>query len=448
MAVPAQIEPLLSTCKADLNQHLDLLSDAGAPHGRFALGIAQGLSALVQICPFRPLFFSTDVIIDIWVLANSLLQMSGKSDLRSSQVQIQVSWNLISGLMAAGPQFVKSRINQLLLLWQNALPRPLDSMAGRNTAELQYLLHVREKALAALCLFLRYNVKLLTHDTLKRIATMLSDTTKFVGRLPSAPPTEDVRMLASYSQLLDIAIKVKMRVLKCYHMFVSQDVNTVASPELLMTAISIFADSDPLVSKSVSGKSPTVGTFDSFSSDNYAWGVSSYVKWMSTLEWSDAQSSRRHWTAWDSDSDLLDQMVSSDNTTPADQMISRPIIGALENDVSEIYSHGEEIIEMPLPVPPVTALVDAAIDIFSQMIIDQPVKIQESAFALIAASISDGIVRNAARKAAVTNNIVIALSQALASHTFRGLKDVMESERVRSIILEVLKVSHINVSNR
>jgi HEAT repeat-containing protein 5 len=322
MAVPSQIELMLAICKSDLNHHLDLLSDAAAPHGRFALGIAQGLSALVQICPFRPLFFSTNVIVDIWALANSLLQMSSKSDLRSSQVQIQVSWNLIGGLMAAGPQFVKSRINQLLLLWQNALPRPLpkDSMAGRNTAELQYLLHVREKALAALCLFLRYNVKLLTLDTSKRIAIMLADTNTFVGRLPSGPPPDDARMLASHSQLLDIAIKVKMRVLRCYYVFVNQDIKTIAGPELLMTAISIFVDSDPLISKSISGKSPTVGTFDSFASstDNHGWGVSSYIRWMSTSEWNDGQTSRLHWSVWDSDSDMLEQMVSLHAGTLAD----------------------------------------------------------------------------------------------------------------------------------
>jgi hypothetical protein len=130
------------------------------------------------------------------------------------------------------------------------------------------------------------------------------------------------------------------------------------------------------------------------------------------------------------------------------EKLAQPIIGALENDVSEMYSYGEKIIEIPLPVPPATALVDAAIDLFSHMVIDQPVKIQESAFALIAASVGDGnLVRNAARKAAVINNIVIALSQALPTHTHRGFKGVNESERVRSLILEILKVYWVVMSN-
>ena len=121
--------------------------------------------------------------------------------------------------------------------------------------------------------------------------------------------------------------------------------------------------------------------------------------------------------------------------------MAQPIIGALENDVSELYAYGDATVDLPLPVPPTTALIDAAIDLFSQMVIDQPTKIQESAFTLIAASIGDGnLARNVSRKAAVTNNIVIALSKALPSQSYRGLKSVMESERARTMVLEVLKV--------
>jgi hypothetical protein len=96
---------------------------------------------------------------------------------------------------------------------------------------------------------------------------------------------------------------------------------------------------------------------------------------------------------------------------------------------------------MPLPVSPTTALVDSAIDLFSQMVLDQPVKIQESAFAQIAACISDtALMRNNGRKAAVTNNIVIALSKAFASPTNRGLKGISQSGRVRTLVLDILQV--------
>ena len=313
MAVPAQIEPMLTSCKSDLQKHLDLLSETGVPHGRIALGIAQGLAAVVQVCSYRPLYFSTDVVTEIWTLANSLLQMSAKSDLRNSQIQIQISWNLIGALMTTGAQFVKPHINQLLLLWQNALPRPFprESMANKKHADLQYLLHVRERALAALYLFLQYNSKLLTQDTSKRIATMLSDTNTFVGRIPSAPLTDDARLLASHSQLTEIAIKVKMRVFRCYNRLVDHDIRKIAGPELLMNAISVFVESDPQPSKFVVGTQTIVTSFESLSAstDNYAWGVSSYFNCLSIPDEGADRSQGRHWSIWDSDSDVLEQMV-------------------------------------------------------------------------------------------------------------------------------------------
>lgn len=313
LAVPAQIESMLSSCKSELQKHLDLLSETNVPHGRIALGIAQGLATVVHICSYRPLYFSRTIVTEIWTLANTLLQLSGKSDLRSSQVQIQVAWNLIGALMTSSSQFVKSRINQLLLLWQNALPRAFtkESMASRNIAELQYLLYVRERALTALYLFLQYNAKLLTSDTSKRIITMLSDTSISVGRLPAAPATDDARLLASYSQLAEIAIKVKMRVFRCYNQLVDHDVRKIAGPELLMNAISSFVESDPLVSKFVGGTQSVVASFESLVStvDNYAWGVSSYTRLLSIASDTTERSQGRHWSIWDSDSEVLEQMV-------------------------------------------------------------------------------------------------------------------------------------------
>ena len=97
---------------------------------------------------------------------------------------------------------------------------------------------------------------------------------------------------------------------------------------------------------------------------------------------------------------------------------------------------------MPVPMSSPTALVDAAIDLFSQMVLEQPLKIQESAFAQIAACLSDPrLARHLGRRAAVTNNIVIALSKALACSTPRSLKVIGEGGRVRSLIIDILQVS-------
>jgi hypothetical protein len=121
--------------------------------------------------------------------------------------------------------------------------------------------------------------------------------------------------------------------------------------------------------------------------------------------------------------------------------LEQPIIGALENDTSSLYTHDGKNIDMPSPVPPSTALVDAAIDLFSLMVLDQPMKIQESAFTHIAARLGDpSLDRNAGRKAAITINVVIALSKALSKLTHRSFRDVNHSERVISSILEILHV--------
>jgi len=118
-----------------------------------------------------------------------------------------------------------------------------------------------------------------------------------------------------------------------------------------------------------------------------------------------------------------------------------PVLGSLENDVSQIYSHGSQITEMPLPVPSATALVDSAIDLFSLMVFDQPLKIQESAFAQIAASLGNPLLgRNPGRKAAITKNVAIAISKALNGISNRLAREIGQSLRVKALLLDVLKV--------
>jgi HEAT repeat-containing protein 5 len=124
-----------------------------------------------------------------------------------------------------------------------------------------------------------------------------------------------------------------------------------------------------------------------------------------------------------------------------DRKLSQPVAGALENDVSQLFSHGGKNTEAPLPVPPATALVDAAIDLFARMVFEQPAKIQESAFAQIGACISDiSLTRNLSRKAAVTKNVVFAVSKALANPTNRSFRGIGRIDRSRSLIVDIIQV--------
>src|SRR5436305_6857883 len=73
----------------------------------------------------------------------------------------------------------------------------------------------------------------------------------------------------------------------------------------------------------------------------------------------------------------------------ANDQLTSPVIGALENDISCIYCYGGSNNDMPLPMSSATALVDASIDLFSRIVFEQPLKIQESAFAQIAACLGE-----------------------------------------------------------
>ena len=106
-----------------------------------------------------------------------------------------------------------------------------------------------------------------------------------------------------------------------------------------------------------------------------------------------------------------------------------------------IYSHEGRNVDIPLSPPPPTALVDAAIDLFSQLVLEQPLRIQESAFAQLATCISDSAhFRNIGRRNALIANVVTAISKAVPVLIHRSAKRVGGSDRVRSLILDVLQV--------
>jgi HEAT repeat-containing protein 5 len=92
-------------------------------------------------------------------------------------------------------------------------------------------------------------------------------------------------------------------------------------------------------------------------------------------------------------------------------------------------------------MPPATALVDAAIDLFSSLVLEQPLKIQESAFAQLATCISESSVsKNSIGKLAVTANIVTAISKAIPTVAHRAAKCLGQNKRVMTLILDVLQV--------
>jgi hypothetical protein len=287
LACPPQLLSCLTICINSLNRELNQLT--GPRHSsRRCVGYANGLAAMLSTSRLQPLYGSVDVYSKVLSLATELLKSSSSSELRVSATQVQVAWILIGGLMPLGPSFVKIHLTQLLLLWKNALPRPLtkDNMAQRGNLEMGFLTHVRECALGSILAFLEFNSRLVTTDGSKRIATMLQNTIMFLDSLPPLKSTEDISQRLSPSlQLHDLALMVRRRVLQCFsklvHLSHLGHSEMLAQSNLLSLALSSFADPDTSIPKTLeSSIANSASSFDSLwdVADNWGSGVTGLVR--------------------------------------------------------------------------------------------------------------------------------------------------------------------------
>ena len=306
LACPQQMLPSLTICMNSVNRELGLLSgQRKAP--RKCVGFAHGLAAVLSTSSQRPLYGSVDVYAQILSQATNLLKSSGSSDLRISSTQIQVAWILIGGLMCLGPSFVKIHLSQFLLLWKNALPKPLnkDNIARRGLLELSFLSHVRDCALGSVLAFLKFNSRILTADVSKRLAVMLENTVSFLQSLPQKKTQEEVASrLSPALQLYDYDIMVRRRVLQCFTSLLSSSSPSSQEPilqtNLLPLAISAFADPVNYAPSSLSASiASSAGTFENLWSvgDNCGFGVSGVVSGFDVepLPGEQQNSSRNQW---------------------------------------------------------------------------------------------------------------------------------------------------------
>lgn len=410
MAVPSQLLPILTICMNNVNRELTQLTTRrplSTEATRRCIGYANGLAAAISTALVQPLYASVDVTSRILSMATSLLKSSGEYELRISSTQIQVAWIIIGGLMALGPNFVKIHLSQLLLLWKNALPKPLakDSTAERSLLELSFLAHVRECALGSILSFLEFNHRLLTTDVSKRIAAMLQNSTLFLNGLPSKKTTEDVSQLLSPSlQLLDFDLMVRRRVLQCYVKLVKLSHAEAIQANLLAIAVSFFADPEKYTPSSLSTAiASSAGNFESLweIGDNYAYGVCSCVRGYDVeafaFEGRGSKKTIKHWMTRDSPEAKIEDSLHT------------PVLGSIEHDSVNLYLSDPQA-EDASPAPPATAVVNSAIDLFTALLPMQPPKVQESILEQIATFLaSNTLQRDPGRKAAMTVNVAVAL---------------------------------------
>jgi hypothetical protein len=287
LACPSQLIPCVSICSNSLNREIGQLS-TGRPSSRRCLGLANGLSAMLATSRLQPLYGSVDIFSRVLSQATELLKISGSSELRIASTQIQVAWILIGGLMPLGPSFVKIHLSQLMLLWKNALPKPLgkENSAQRGTLETSFLAHVRECALGSMLSFLEFNGKLITMDGARRIAAMLQNTVAFLDDIPPQKTIDDIsQRLFPSLQLYDFVVMVRRRVLQCFSKLVKLNhagrTEIISQSSLLSLAISSFADPDATYASPMESSIATsTGQFESLWDlwDNFGFGITGLAR--------------------------------------------------------------------------------------------------------------------------------------------------------------------------
>jgi hypothetical protein len=269
----------------------------------------------------QPLYGSVDVFARVLSQATDLLKNSGSSELRVASTQIQVAWILIGGLMPLGPSFVKIHLSQLMLLWKNALPRPLGraNTAERGPLETSFLAHVRECALGSMLSFLEFNAKLVTADGARRIAAMLQNTVAFLDEMALPKTAEDIsQRLFPSLQMHDFAVMVRRRVLQCFTKLVkihhTGHAEIVSQSSLLSIAITSFADPEivhpnPIETSIVASTGQFESLWDLW--DNFGFGVTGLARtyFNETLTGKRAGGATA-WNANDSTDQEVDDIVS------------------------------------------------------------------------------------------------------------------------------------------
>lgn len=466
LACPQQLLPCLSVCMNSLSRELGQLSGAGGSsthQHRRCLGFSYGLAATLSASPQRPLYGSVDINSRVLTMATNLLKTSGKLELRVASVQIQVAWILIGGLMSLGPNFVKIHLSQMLLLWKNALPKPLakDNVASRNYLETSFLTHVRDCALGSILAFLQYNSRLLTVDVSKRIAAMLQHTTAFLRTLPARKVTDDIsQRLTPALQLHDLDVMVQRRVLQCYlrliNMAPAGSSEALLQSNLLTLVISLFADPDNYGAGSLSASIATAaGTFETIwdVADNAGFGVTGLVSGFKVRGLPGQHEKNA------AEEEEQQQLLSTLDETAGpegviESLLLSPVCGAFEHDASLLYvennvvrgadgsSSGSSSSSSLLPDPPATDVVNLAIQLFAYVFPLTPAKVQESILEQVATFMSAGsLQRDPGRKAAINVNVAVALLSTLkvAVKETQGPSGNITDQKVEKLMQDLVR---------
>ncbi|KAG8531927.1 uncharacterized protein KY384_003563 [Bacidia gigantensis] len=443
---PQQLILCASICMNNVVRELGLL-ESGSPgrngHRR-CVGYANGLAAVISVSPSQPLYGSLEISSRVLGIATKLLKSSSQADLRIADTQVQVAWILIGGLMALGPNFVKIHLAQFLLLWKNALPKPLtkDNTKQRQPAELHYLTSIRECTLGSILLFLEFNSKLITTDVARRLTTLLHNTVEFLNSLPARKLIDDgTHRSTSSLTIQDLILMVRRRVLQCHSklVIVSPHISAeiLSQSSLLTFATTIIADPESYTPGSLSSSiANTSGTFDSIwdVTDNSGFGISGLVSPHNLRPIA---------------GEVPCQADNLTTATSVDQKLTSPICGGREHD--SVFLHITPLdASANLPDPPATEVVNAAISLFAVAFPLQTPKIQEGILEQIALFLaSPSLQKDPGRRAAITVNAAMALLATIKVTVGETLaeKGDTKSQTVERAMEELMRTLLLNPDN-
>ncbi|KAK3700681.1 hypothetical protein LTR37_015870 [Vermiconidia calcicola] len=405
LACPQQLPPTVTICMNSVSREISLLAGPSQSPRR-CVGYAHGLAAVLNTSSRHPLYGSLDVYARVLQQATALLKSSGSSDLRISSCQLQVAWIMIGGLMSLGPNFVKIHLAQLLLLWKNALPKPVsrEHVSQRNMLELSYLTHVRECALGSIKAFLTFNQRLLTSDISRRLSVMLENTVIFLQSLPEKRTSDEpANRLSPTLQLQDYEVMVRRRVFQCFSQLLTLSpvgsLEATAHSTILPLAVASFSDAEYYAPSSLSvAIASAAASFESIwdVADNYGFGVTGLVRGLDVRNPVD-RNVHRHWSSRQGYEDSIDRTISS------------PVSSSPEYDGTCCYL-GTMFPDEEVPNPPGTETVNAAIAAFGLCLPLQAPRVQESSLEQVISSFSAAALqKDPARKAAIAVNVALAL---------------------------------------
>ncbi|PFH53326.1 hypothetical protein AMATHDRAFT_55203 [Amanita thiersii Skay4041] len=357
------------------------------------------------------------------------------------------------------------------------------SANNRSPIEWAFLLHVRECALGAVLCFLRHNASVLvTLDVARRISSVLGNALQFANNfqglniedplelstLNSSTASSAAGSGSSTSAVLESGYPsghsltlrarealLRRRVFQCFSALGVNRIADATQTALLQSTVVLFGSMEGYAGSQVQAAiASSSGSFSNLwaSADGYAYGAVAGGKPGEVVEGGfgivdginlDGVGVLANDT--EESSEEGEDILNRDTVEVAiNSLLRKPVLGACEHDSLVLYQQQSKTTDGRLyhliePPPPTTAVVDAAVELFAQLLPMQDVTTTTKTISTLLESVrSQKLDRNVGRKAAVFVNavvaLVLALRNAMGSSHAKQAKDALGNAQVTTLL--------------